>query len=127
MIPMTKSDIMDRWTIALIKKHVGKLDMDAEIAVYEQELCDDFAEKPRLFHDWFARLLIANARVWVFESEIRFAKEGDYNIAEIARRALMTRQTNGERCAVKQEIAIHFGEIKDVKTDTLAEPAKLAG
>ena len=124
MIPMTKSDIMDRWTIALIKKHVGKLDMDAEIASYQKELETNLATHAEQFDDWFARLLIANARVWVFESEIRFAKEGDYNIAEIARRALMTRQTNGERCAVKQEIAIHFGEIKDVKTDTLAEPAK---
>jgi len=124
MIPMTKSDIMDRWTIALIKKHVGKLDMDAEIASYQKELETNHATQVEPFDDWFARLLIANARVWVFESEIRFAKEGDYNIAEIARRALMTRQTNGERCAVKQEIAIYFGEIKDVKTDTLAEPTK---
>jgi hypothetical protein len=102
MIPMTVSDILDRWTIALIKKHVGKLDMDAEIATYEKELASIIVVNPKEFGDWFARLLIANARVWVFESEIRFAKEGDYNIAEIARRALMTRQTNGERCAVKR-------------------------
>jgi hypothetical protein len=121
---MTISDILDRWTIALVKKHVGKLDMDAEIATYKKELMGPTLDCPKEIGDWFARLLIANARVWVFESEIRFAKEGDYNIAEIARRALMTRQTNGERCAVKQEIAIYFGEIKDVKTDTLAEPPK---
>jgi len=121
---MMKSDIMDRWTIALVKKHVGKLDMDAEIETYQKELVGPMLDHPKEIKDWFARLLIANARVWVFESEIRFAKEGDYNIAEIARRALMTRQTNRERCAVKQEMAIYFGEIKDVKTDTLADPTK---
>jgi len=119
---MTIADILDRWTIALVKKHVGKLDMDAEIATYQKELETNLATNAEQFKDWFARLLIANARVWVFESEIRFAKEGDYSVNEIARRALMTRQTNGERCAVKQEISDFFKQHKDLKTDTLANP-----
>ena len=122
MIPMTTTDIFDRLTIALVKKHVGKLDMDAEIASYEKELESFRKMNPKEFDDWLARLLIANARVWVFESEIRFAKDDDYNVAEIARRAIMTRQTNGERCAVKQEIADRLKEFKDLKTDTLANP-----
>ena len=122
MIPMTTTDIFDRLTIALVKKHVGKLDMDAEIAIYENELESFRKMNPKEFDDWLARLLIANARVWVFESEIRFAKDDDYNVAEIARRAIMTRQTNGERCAVKQEIADRLKEFKDLKTDTLANP-----
>jgi len=116
------TDIFDRLTIALVKKHVGKLDMDAEIASYEKELESFRKMNPKEFDDWLARLLIANARVWVFESEIRFAKDDDYNVAEIARRAIMTRQTNGERCAVKQEIADRLKEFKDLKTDTLANP-----
>ena len=119
---MTIADILDRWTIALVKKHVGKLDMDAEIAEYEAETRTYRQDHPVRFADWSARLLIANARVWVFESEIRFAKEGDYSVNEIARRALMTRQTNGERCAVKQEISDFFKQHKDLKTDTLANP-----
>ena len=122
MIPMMTTDIFDRLTIALVKKHVGKLDMDAEIASYEKELESFRKMNPKEFDDWLARLLIANARVWVFESEIRFAKDDDYNVAEIARRAIMTRQTNGERCAVKQEIADRLKEFKDLKTDTLANP-----
>ena len=124
MIPMTVADILDRWTICLLKKHVGKLDTSAEMAEYKEELqslkLDDLPKE--LLNQWMMRLLIHNTQVWVFESEIRNAKDGDYNVAEIARSALMTRDGNRLRCVVKQEISDYFNQTKDLKADTLAAP-----
>jgi oligoribonuclease NrnB/cAMP/cGMP phosphodiesterase (DHH superfamily) len=121
---MTIADMLDRWTIAVIKKHVGKLETTDEMAAYKNEFdslnFNDFQKE--LLNQWMVRLIIHNTQVWVFESEIRNAKEGDYNVAEIARRALMTREGNRLRCVVKQEISDYFNQTVDVKTDTLAAP-----
>lgn len=118
-------DILDRWTIALLKKHLGGLDMDAEIAEYVDATAELRTGQESDFRDWFARLLIHNSRVWVFESEIRKLNPGEADAVAVSKLAFGTRESNAARCAVKQQIAEKIGERKELKTDCLANPSQL--
>jgi hypothetical protein len=127
---MKKSDVLDRWTILLMK---SRLDPAAAT-----ELEGFFLEIPRIIletKDWAATdttrflvavvgLMEANARIWENEAALRKeipsdpAAQGDpLTDKEEARRSRMIRQYNGQRVRARQEIDALFGEIPDHKVE----------
>ena len=68
--------------------------------------------------DLIEKLLFTNMKIWNLESEIRECKEEELGLEEIGRRALMIRDLNRERIALKNELnRLHDNEnyFKEVK------------
>ena len=68
--------------------------------------------------DLIEKLLFTNMKIWNLESEIRECKEEELGLEEIGRRALMIRDLNRERIALKNELnRLHDTEnfFKEVK------------
>ena len=127
---MKRSDILDRWTILLMK---SRLDPDAA-----RELEGFFLEIPRIIletKEWttgdstrflvaVVGLMEANARIWENEAALRKEIPSDPSAQgdpladkEEARRARMIRQYNGQRVRARKEVDVLFGEIPDNKVE----------
>jgi len=109
---MPLADILDRMSIAIIKKHVANLDTSTEIEDYRAA-----AEAYKLDPDWLIKLLVFNALIWSAESDIRKGRDGELGLAEVGRRAIDIRNFNSLRMKVKEEISKRCGERFDVKVD----------
>lgn len=112
---MRKSDVLDRWTILLMKAQHSE-ESRKELEQYSREAgnimgAHDFGE----IIEPLVRLAIANARTWENEAAIRGGEE--MPDAEVGRRAKIIRAHNKDRVKARQEIDKHFGEIPDVKVD----------
>jgi len=114
---MPLADLLDRLSIAMLKKHAGQLDVDEEIAKLEEAwaLHDKFCSPAP--EGSLQRLLIHNAMIWSLESDIRAGMEDKLGLEEVGRRAIRIREHNKKRVAVKQEIAKACGEFVEQKTD----------
>jgi len=66
--------------------------------------------------EWLNELYIVNAKIWDLESDIRKGKEGELGLEEVGRRAILIRNLNRERVALKNKIIEETGiGFKDVK------------
>lgn len=126
-IPMKKSDILDRWTILLMK---SRFDKDAQ-----KELGEIYAVAKGLVDDIFQnggtgyvvaimQLMEANAKIWVLEASIRREYEDgltkddkDLPLDEVGRRCLEIRDHNKLRIEAKKLIETYFGGIPDNKVN----------
>lgn len=116
---MKKSDLLDRWTILLMK---ARLDASAKL---ELENCDQEAhnavEKVGLHS--LMQLMEANAKIWALEASIRQEYKDDsqssskLSLEEVGRRALQIREYNKLRIEAKTLIDASFGETPDKKVD----------
>ena len=62
-----------------------------------------------------------NGRIWDLESDIRKGKEGELGSEEVGRRALMIRNINSERIALKNQIAVFHNEYGERKYNHASE------
>lgn len=116
---MKKSDILDRWTILIMK---ARLDVNAKL---ELDDCDlevrSIVEKVGLYA--LMQLMEANAKIWALEASIRQEYKDDsqssskLSLEEIGRRALQIREYNKLRIEAKTLIDVSFGQIPDKKID----------
>jgi hypothetical protein len=112
---MKQSDVMDRWTILLMKARVDQ-SAKAELEEYQREGNDIFSGTEwRQLLPWIMQLMEANAKIWVLESAIRNGK--DMPAEEVGRRAIEIREYNKLRVAAKHSIDAWFGQSPDVKVD----------
>jgi hypothetical protein len=58
-----------------------------------------------------------NGLIWALEADIRKGKEGEMGLEEVGRRALQIRDFNGQRVAIKNDVAKLLGQFGDIKTD----------
>lgn len=124
---MPLADIIDRYTILKLKvERIGGLTPDQiinekpflekEFNLYKQAI-DEFRQKGiNIREDLIKELYDINAKSWDMESDIRHGKEGLLGLEEVGRRAIMLRDFNKERIAVKnkivEETGVGFREVK---------------
>lgn len=120
---MKKSDMLDRWTILLMKARQDE-GAKQELIAYDQDVREVFlmASSWYGFPSLLAGLTEANAKIWVHESAMRAGRSADgsdtgLKLEEIGRRALVIRDLNKLRCESKQGIDVLFGEVPDKKVD----------
>lgn len=118
-VPMPMSELCDRLTIARLKQQrlnteqADQQDLLAQIEYYLKGIeVSDFK-----LGDLIQQLEKLNGKIWDAEHNIRRGLDDDVPMEEIGRRALVIRDINMKRIAVKNQIAVHCnqGEFTDVK------------
>ena len=108
---MPISEIVDRYSIALLKQERANADnqheintLHSELSQYEQSL------------DYVIKLKEVNGKIWDLESDIRKGKEGELGLEEVGRRAIAIRELNKIRVGYKNQMVQLYGEgFKDIK------------
>lgn len=101
-------DVIDRYTIAMLKNTRGGIDNHEEIWAY-QEYISKYPDQQKI-RDAYFELLDWNGKIWALESDIRLGKEGELGLEEVGRRALEIRNYNAERIKVKNEVNFYYQE-----------------
>ena len=127
VIEMQLSDIVDRYTICLLKwSHAEDDDLKSQIEKEVEYYKTDLSR--RTFYDelvpYIKSLYSANKAVWELESDIRKAKENEMGLEEVGRRAILIREHNAERIRVKNEISEKFGGFVEHKMDHISAGKK---
>ena len=104
---MQIGELVDRYSILLLKMERTDLDVTQERLEYEKFVLHDTYADIRL---WIEKLKVINGRIWDLESDIRRGKEKELGLEEVGRRALMIRDINNERVACKNEITTIYNE-----------------
>jgi uncharacterized protein YdcH (DUF465 family) len=116
---MPMSELCDRYTIARLKQQrlpddqARQSDLIDQINYYKNGINDaDFH-----LGDLIQKLEKINGKIWDAEHNIRKGLDSEIPMEEIGRRALVVRDLNMTRIAVKNEIAEYTGEASfvDVK------------
>jgi hypothetical protein len=105
------SDILDRYSIALLKKERANAENQTEIEELEKEM-----RKYKNIEEYIEKLIDVNGKIWDLESDIRRGKEGELGLEEVGRRAIAIRELNKIRVGYKNNIVDIFKEgYKDIK------------
>ena len=104
---MQIGEMVDRYSILLLKSERTGLDVTEERLEYEKYVLHDTYTDIKL---WIEKLKVINGRIWDLESDIRRGKEDELGLEEVGRRALMIRNINNERVACKNEITTLYQE-----------------
>jgi uncharacterized protein YxjI len=102
---MPVSEIADRYSITLLKHQRTDLDLSKELDAYQRAVRKYYG-----IDAYLERLVEINGQIWDLESDIRRGKEGELGLEEVGRRALLIRDKNAVRIAIKNEIAAHYRE-----------------
>lgn len=106
------ADLIDRYTILRLKlEHLDQgqketeLFLRREFSAYEKAI-DEYRGKGMFVkQEWLDELYTINSSCWNLEAEIRQGKDGTLGLAEVGRRAILMRDTNARRIAVKNLVA----------------------
>ncbi len=108
---MPTSEIIDRYTITLLKSERTDEDVSKELDTYKKELPD--SDTVQTFID---RLYEINGKIWETEGDIR--KGVDMPLEEVGRLAIKVRELNQIRNGIKGEIVDEFAEgFKEIKVN----------
>lgn len=119
---MPISEIIDRYTITLLKQEKGcEEDISEEVSAYKQEI-DRYSssDSDSSLSDFVQRLKQANEKIWDLEVEGGRAQEleGNLSYEKIGRVAVQVRYWNRVRNGIKAEIVEKFKEgFKEIKTN----------
>ena len=108
---MPLSEIIDRYTITLLKSERTDEDVSEELAAYKKELPDtDIAQT------FIDRMYEINDKIW--ETEVDIRKGVDMPLDEVGRLAIRVRELNQIRNGIKGEIVDEFAEgFKEIKVN----------
>jgi len=108
---MPLSEIIDRYTITLLKSERTNEDVSDELNAYSKELPDlDSAQT------YIDRMYEINGQIWETEGDIRSGVE--MPLEEVGRLALVVRDLNQIRNGIKGEIVDEFAEgFKEIKVN----------
>ena len=119
---MPISEIIDRYTITLLKQEKGcEEDISEEVNAYKQEI-DKYGslDSDSSLVNFIKRLKQANEKIWDLEVEGGRAQEleGNLSYEKIGRVAVQVRYWNRVRNGIKAEIAEKFREgFKEIQTN----------
>ena len=118
---MLLSDMLDRYSILLLKKErlPANKEVEAECARFEADIAARTNQAYISKH--VALLKDVNGKIWDLESDIRKGKEGELGLGEVGRRALLIRDHNAERVRLKNVVAKELGEFEEIKVDHASE------
>ena len=108
---MPLSEIIDRYTITLLKSQRTDEDVSEELSAYKKEIPD--GDSVNTFID---RMYEINGKIWDTEGDIR--RGVDMPLEEVGRLALIVRDLNQIRNGIKGEIVDEFAEgFKEIKVN----------
>ena len=108
---MPLSEIIDRYTITLLKSERTDEDVSEELTAYKKEIPD--GDSVNTFID---RMYEINGKIWDTEGDIR--RGIDMPLEEVGRLALIVRDLNQVRNGIKGEIVDEFAEgFKEIKVN----------
>ena len=108
---MPLSEIIDRYTITLLKSERTDEDVSEELTAYKKEIPD--GDSVNTFID---RMYEINGKIWDTEGDIR--RGVDRPLEEVGRLALIVRDLNQIRNGIKGEIVDEFAEgFKEIKVN----------
>lgn len=113
---MPIGEILDRYSIAVLKKERANADNEIELNDLSQEI-EVYKQKDSEFiNHKINQLIEINGMIWDLESDIRKGKEGELGLEEVGRRAIKIREFNKIRVGYKNDVVEVFGEgYKDIK------------
>lgn len=112
---MPISEILDRYSIAILKKQRANAENEQEIIDLSHEIFKNNYHR-EFIQDKIEKLTEINGKIWDLESDIRKGKEGELGLEEVGRRAIQIREFNKIRVGYKNEVVELFGEgYKDIK------------
>lgn len=114
---MPLPEILDRLSIIQLKiERIGEPHLIKEKDEYEKAVKEFEKRGVRIKKEWLKDLYEINGKIWDFESDIRKGKEKELGLEEVGRRAILIREWNKKRVAIKNKIveATNSG-FKDVK------------
>lgn len=111
-------ELVDRLAIAQVKWDRTSLN-EKELDWYNDQIKNyDF----KLISDCFNELKMIHNKIWDLESDIRSGYEQKLGLEEIGRRALLIRDWNNKRIAIKNQMAeILDCPVREIKKDHLSE------
>lgn len=117
------SEILDRLSIVKLKvERIGEPQLQDEFLALSKALEDYKKEGFNIKENWLEDLYDINRQIWDLESDIRRGKEKELGLEEVGRRAILIRDTNKQRVAIKNKIAEETGSgFKDVKMNHASE------
>jgi uncharacterized protein YxjI len=114
------SEILDRYSIALLKKERLKIDNDKELNDLSNEI-DNYRKINKIVDEYIVNLKEINGKIWDLEFDIRKGKEGILGLEEVGRRAILIRENNKIRVGYKNEIVEIFNTgYKDIKMNHIS-------
>ena len=113
---MPISEILDRYSIAILKKERANAENQQEIEDLTKEIESYKSTHNEFVEDLIGKLIEINGKIWDLESDIRKGKEGELGLEEVGRRAIKIREFNKIRVGYKNDTVEVFGEgYKDIK------------
>ena len=111
---MPISEIIDRYTITLLKSKKTTEDVSEELNCYKEEIAT--YEKERDVSSYIKRMYEINGKIWDTEGEIR--KGTKLPLETVGKLALKVRDLNRTRNGIKAEIVNEFHEgFKEIKVN----------
>jgi len=122
---MPISEILDRYSIAILKKERANAENSKEINDLQSEIDKYSEEHYEFINQKIKDLIEVNGNIWDLESDIRKGKEGELGLEEVGRRAIKIREFNKVRVTYKNNIVDYFGEgYKDIKINHVSSDDK---
>jgi len=113
---MPISEILDRYSIAILKKERANAENQQEIEDLTKEIESYKETHGEFINDKIDKLIEINGMIWDLESDIRKGREGELGLEEVGRRAIKIREFNKIRVGYKNDVVEVFGEgYKDIK------------
>lgn len=105
MIKIPINEILDRYSICLLKNERTDEDLSTEIKYYFNEII-----KYPDYGIFLKQLYDINGEIWNLEADIRKGQEDELGLEEVGRRALKIRDKNKIRVSIKNEIVKYYEE-----------------
>jgi hypothetical protein len=131
LLEYSLDELLDREVIARIKmgkvvSEEDKKELAYQKAELENAILIEAAKNSKDINDrlldWERRLVSIHNLIWELEADIRAGKEGSMGLEEVGKRALMVRDLNRQRIALKAEIVEATGRgFKDIKINHASE------
>jgi hypothetical protein len=113
---MPIGEILDRYSIAILKKERASAENQQEIKDLTQEIESYKETHEEFINEKIDKLSEINGMIWDLESDIRKGREGELGLEEVGRRAIKIREFNKIRVGYKNDVVEVFGEgYKDIK------------
>jgi hypothetical protein len=113
---MPIGEILDRYSIAILKKERASAENQQEIEDLTQEIESYKETHEEFINEKIDKLIEINGMIWDLESDIRKGREGELGLEEVGRRAIKIREFNKIRVGYKNDVVEVFGEgYKDIK------------
>lgn len=122
---MPISEILDRYSIAILKKERADAENSKEINDLRFEIDGYLKDHYEFINQKIKDLIQVNGDIWDLESDIRRGKEGELGLEEVGRRAIKIREFNKTRITYKNDVVDYFGEgYKDIKINHVSSDDK---